>query len=177
MTKKRRNDKDIYIYMYININININNNNDNLREFGVHTTVISALPARETAALTALRVRVTPGIRVQSARRFSRFYASPRLPLGFGAFFWKKRPPVREIRYPFSFFDPLSSESAKNALKDEKCESNRDVSRFFTLPQKGAYFTRGVTKIGFGAFQSSFSLIFGPSKSGYFPRWDAFSQS
>ena len=85
----------------------------------MHTAVISALPAKESAAREASRVRGVGGIHFQSARRFSRFYARPPMRLGFGAFFWKKRPPVREIRYPFSFFDPLSSESAKNDLKND----------------------------------------------------------
>ena len=80
----------------------------------VHTTVIFALHARENGPLTNRNESAVPGIQIQSARRFSGFYAAPPFPLGFGAFFRQKDAPVREIRYPFQFFEPLSSESAKN---------------------------------------------------------------
>ena len=62
----------------------------------VHTAVISALPARESAAREASRDRGVPGIRFKSARRFSGFYARPRSPLEFGVFFRKKRFPFEE---------------------------------------------------------------------------------
>ena len=97
----------------------------------MHTAVISALPARESAAREASRDRGVPGIHFQSARRFSGFYVRPLTPLGFGAFFRQKDAPVRKIRYPFSFFDPLSSESAKNDLKNEKCEKLSIFAMFF----------------------------------------------
>ena len=88
----------------------------------MHTAVISALPARESAAREASRDRGTPGIHFQSARRFSGFYAFPHMPLEFGAFFRKKTLPVRGIRYTISFFEHLSSESVKNDHKKKKCE-------------------------------------------------------
>ena len=88
----------------------------------MHTAVISALPARESAAREASRVRGTPGIHFQSARRFSGFYAAPRTRLEFGAFFREKTLPVRGIRYTISFFEHLSSESVKNDHKNKKCE-------------------------------------------------------
>ena len=88
----------------------------------MHTAVISALPARETAAREASRVRGVGGIHFQSARRFSGFYARPPMRFEFGAFFRKKTFPVRGIRYTISFFEHLSSESVKNDHKKKKCE-------------------------------------------------------
>ena len=88
----------------------------------MHTAVISALPARESAAREAFRDRGVAGTHFQSARRFSGFYARPRTRLEFGAFFRLKTLPVREIMHTFSFFEHLSSESAKNGHENEKCE-------------------------------------------------------
>ena len=92
-------------------------------------------------------------------------------------FFGKKGLPFEKFDTLFHFLTPSRARVRKMTLKMKSAKVIDFYSVFVTLPQKGAYFTRGVTKIGFGAFQSSFSLIFGPSKSGYFPRWDAFSQS
>ena len=86
----------------------------------MHTAVISALPARESAAREASRVRGVDGIHFQSARRFSGFYARPHARLEFGTFFRGKTLPVRGIRYTISFFEHLSSGSAKNDHKKEK---------------------------------------------------------
>ena len=88
----------------------------------MHTAVISALPARESAAREASRDRGVGGIHFQSARRFSGFYAGPHSRLEFGAVFRKKTLPVRGIRYTISFFQHLLSEIVKNDHKKKKCE-------------------------------------------------------
>ena len=91
----------------------------------MHTAVISALPARESAAREAFRDRVTDGIHFQSARCFSGFYARPRPRLEFGACFCRKTSLARGIRYTFSFFEHLSSESAKNDHERKSAKSGR----------------------------------------------------
>ena len=88
----------------------------------VHTAVISALPARESAAREASRDRGTAGIHFQSARRFSGFYARPRTRLEFGACFRRKTSLARGIRHMISFFEHLSNGSAKNDHKKKTCE-------------------------------------------------------
>ena len=85
----------------------------------MHTAVISALPARQSAAREAFRDRGPDGIHFQSARRFSRFYARPHSPLEFGAFFRKKRFPFEEYAIRFHFLNTSRARVSKTTIK--KC--------------------------------------------------------
>ena len=102
----------------------------------MHTAVISAPPARESAAREAFRDRGVAGTHFQSARRFSGFYAGPRPPLEFGTFFRKQTLPARGKRHTFSFFEHLSSESAQNGPKRSEERKVSIIVAYFGPSQK-----------------------------------------
>ena len=135
----------------------------------------SSLPClrAESRPLSNRNVRATAGIHFQSARRFPGFYARPPSRLGFGAFFRQNDAPVRKIRYPFSFFEHLSNESAKNYQNRAEGEKYLLLKHILTLPQNYRFYGRGVAKIEPWPFPSSFSLTFVHSKWVFFPRRDA----
>ena len=130
----------------------------------VHTAVISALPARESAAREASRDRGTDGIHFQSARRSSGFYARPLLRLEFGAFFRRKTSLARGIRYTISFFEHLSSESVKNDHKKKKCEKLSVFVVFRAPSSKTHVIVERCCKNRVHAIFIEFRIVFEPVK-------------
>ena len=87
----------------------------------MHIAVISALPARESAARGAFRDRGTAGIHFESARRFSGFYAPPRRP--FEYFFGEKRFPFEEYGMRFSVLNTSRARVPNTTLQTKIAKS------------------------------------------------------
>ena len=113
--------------------------------------------------------RGTPGIHFQSARRFSVFYAGPHSRLEFGACFHGKTFLARRIRYIFSFSEHLSSGSAKNDHKKEKCEKLSIFVVFRAPSSKTRVILERCCKNRVHAIFIEFCNVFEPVKMCLFP--------